>query len=158
HVSRWANRLRYVLRPVDRVGLYGPAAVLVSIPEATLDGVRQVASTLNGGDPPLVCRAVMFPGDGGSGEELIAALQVATRAGSTPPPPTDSHDIIVKNPAMKEVMATVKRLASSTIAVLINGETGTGKEVIARAIHEMGPRKKKPLRSINCAAIPQTLI
>src|SRR5690606_36316057 len=49
-------------------------------------------------------------------------------------------------------------LAQSTIAVLVHGETGTGKEVIARAIHEGGPRRKAPLRSINCAAIPQTLI
>jgi DNA-binding NtrC family response regulator len=158
HVSRWANRLRYCLRPVDRVGIYGPTAVLVALPEATVDGVRQVASALSGGEPHLTCRAVMFPGDGSSVEELIAALQVATRAGSTPPAPVDSSDIIVRNAAMKEVMATVKRLASSTIAVLINGETGTGKEVIARAIHDSGPRKKKPLRSINCAAIPATLI
>jgi transcriptional regulator with PAS, ATPase and Fis domain len=55
-------------------------------------------------------------------------------------------------------MTTVKRLAGSTIAVLIHGETGTGKEVIARAIHDGGPRKKQPLRTINCAAIPGTLI
>jgi two-component system response regulator AtoC len=59
---------------------------------------------------------------------------------------------------MKEVVATAKRLASSTVAVLIHGETGTGKEVIARAIHEGGPRKKHPLRTINCAAIPGMLI
>jgi len=60
--------------------------------------------------------------------------------------------------AMKQVMTTVKRLAQSTIAVLIHGETGTGKEVIATAIHDASPRKKKPLRTINCAAIPETLI
>jgi DNA-binding NtrC family response regulator len=52
----------------------------------------------------------------------------------------------------------VKRLAASNIAVLIHGETGTGKEVIARAIHEGGARRKAPLRCINCAAIPGTLI
>jgi two-component system response regulator AtoC len=65
---------------------------------------------------------------------------------------------VIKNAAMKQVMATVKRLAQSTIGVLLHGETGTGKEVIARAIHEGGPRKKQPLRCINCAAIPGTLI
>jgi transcriptional regulator with PAS, ATPase and Fis domain len=59
---------------------------------------------------------------------------------------------------MKQLMTTVKRVAQSTIAVLIHGETGTGKEVIARAIHDSGPRRKQPLRCINCAAIPQTLI
>jgi DNA-binding NtrC family response regulator len=66
--------------------------------------------------------------------------------------------VVVKNPAMKEVMATVKRLAHSTIAVLIHGETGTGKEVVARANHDGGPRKKQTLRCINCAAIPGMLI
>jgi DNA-binding NtrC family response regulator len=72
--------------------------------------------------------------------------------------PVDTAGIVVKNAAMKEVMATVKRLAQSTIGVLIHGETGSGKEVIAQAIHEGGSRKKAPIRAINCAAIPQTLL
>ena len=146
------------LRPVDRVGIYGPAAVLVSLPEATPEAVRGLVAALSGGDPPLSCSAVMFPGDGGSVEELIAALQVAKRDRMAPADAGDAPGVVVKNAAMKQVMATVKRLAQSTIGVLIHGETGTGKEVIARAIHEGGPRKKQPLRCINCAAIPGTLI
>ncbi|HWU88172.1 MAG TPA: FHA domain-containing protein, partial [Kofleriaceae bacterium] len=70
HVGRWASRLRLALRPVDRVGVFGPAAVLVSVPEATPDGVRGLVAALSGGEPPLSCSAVMFPGDGGSAEEL----------------------------------------------------------------------------------------
>jgi two-component system, NtrC family, response regulator AtoC len=158
HVSRWASRLRMKLRPVDRVGIYGPNAVMVSLPEATPEMVRQLADSLAGGDPVLVCGAVSFPFDGGSVEELIAAVQHATRSGRTPESAPDTGTIIVKNPAMKEVMTTVKRLATSTIAVLIHGETGTGKEVIARSIHDSGPRKKQPLRCVNCAAIPGMLI
>ncbi len=161
HVSRWAGRLRVRLRPVDRVGIYGPAAVLISLPEATPEAVQELAAALSGGEPPLTCGAVSFPADGGSVDELIAALQVATRAGrtaTTTRPPPDVTTVVVKNPAMKTVMATVKRLAQSNIAVLIHGETGAGKEVITRAIHDGGPRKKQPLRSINCAAIPATLI
>lgn len=157
HVSRWAARLRMQLRPVDRVGVFGPSAVLVSIPEATSDSVQNLISTLSSGAPPLICSAVTFPSDGSSVEELIAALRVAKRIDRPTAPPTDPG-IVVKSPAMKQVMATVKRLAQSTIAVLINGETGTGKEVIARAIHDAGARKKAPLRTINCAAIPGTLI
>jgi DNA-binding NtrC family response regulator len=157
HVSRWASRLRMVLRPVDRVAIYGPAAVLVSIPEATPEAVHALAAQLSGGDPPLVCGAVSFPADGSSVDELIAALQVATRAGRAPGD-ADPVAMVVKNPAMKEVMTTVKRLAHSTVAVLIQGETGTGKEVVARAIHDAGPRRKQALRCINCAAIPGMLI
>jgi DNA-binding NtrC family response regulator len=158
HVSRWASRLRIALRPVDRVGVFGPDAVLVSVPEATPDAVRALIAQLSGGDPPLACTAVLYPKDGGTADELITALQVAKRDRSAAQEPADSSAVVVKNAAMKQVMATVKRLAQSTISVLIHGETGTGKEVIARAIHESGPRKKQPLRCINCAAIPGTLI
>ncbi|MBA3453267.1 MAG: sigma 54-interacting transcriptional regulator, partial [Deltaproteobacteria bacterium] len=156
HISRWSSRLRARLRPVDRVGIYGPSALLVSLPEATPDTVRALADGLAGGDPALTCAVAMFPADGGSVEELIAALHAARRADR--PDSNDDPGVIVKSAAMKEVMSTIKRLARSTITVLIHGETGTGKEVIARAIHESGPRKKRPLRSLNCAAIPVTLI
>jgi two-component system response regulator AtoC len=162
HVSRWASRLRMVLRPVDRVGIYGPAAVLVALPEATPEALHALTQALSGGDPPLSCGAVSFPADGASVDELIAALQVAlrgaTRSGRDAAQPAEPSAVVVKNPAMKHVMATVKRLAQSTIAVLIHGETGTGKEVVARAIHDGGSRKKQPLRCINCAAIPGMLI
>ena len=155
HVSRWASRLRLRLRPVDRVGIYGPAAVLVSLPETTAESVQGLVTALSGGQPPLACTVVTFPADGGSVEELISAVHEGRAAGEEA---AQASAVIVKNAAMKQVMATVKRLAQSTIAVLINGETGTGKEVIARALHEGGPRKKQPMRTINCAAIPGTLI
>ncbi|MBA3463277.1 MAG: sigma 54-interacting transcriptional regulator [Deltaproteobacteria bacterium] len=161
HVSRWASRLRTQLRPVDRVGIYGPHAVLVSLPETTAEGAQSLAAALGGGDPPLTCRTVSFPADGGSVEELIAELRAVRRTDRSAretKDPVETSGVLAKNAAMKQVMATVKRVAQSTIAVLINGETGTGKEVIARAIHDAGPRKKYPLRSINCAAIPGQLI
>ena len=162
HVSRWASRLRMALRPVDRVGIYGPAAVLIALPETTPEAARAVAQQLSGGDPPLTAGAVNFPADGSSVDELIAAVQGAVRTGKQAAgkfaEPAEPGAVVVKNAAMKEVMATVKRLAQSSITVLVNGETGTGKEVLARSIHEAGPRRKAPLRSINCAAIPGTLI
>jgi DNA-binding NtrC family response regulator len=132
--------------------------VFVSLPETTSETARAFAASLADGDPPLVCGAVTFPDDGASAEELIAAVMRAgrSRAGRTTNP--DDPALLVKSEAMKEVMAQVKRLARSTIAVLIQGETGTGKEIIARAIHEGGPRKKHPIRCINCGAIPGTLI
>ena len=156
HVSKWASRLRMRLRAVDRVGLYGPAAVLIALPEATPEMVRGLAAELVGGEPKLAVNAVAYPADGSSVEELIAALRVAKRADRVVK--DDEAAVVIKSPEMKQVMQTVKRLAQSTIAVLIHGETGTGKEVITRAIHEQGARKQGPLRTINCAAIPQTLI
>jgi DNA-binding NtrC family response regulator len=66
--------------------------------------------------------------------------------------------IIGKTRAMQSLLEMVKRVASSAVSVLITGETGTGKEVMARAIHEMGPRAEKPFIPINCAAIQPTVM
>jgi PAS domain S-box-containing protein len=60
--------------------------------------------------------------------------------------------------AMKELFESVKRVAVTNATVLIFGETGTGKELIARSLHEAGTRKDKPLVLVNCAAIPGTLV
>lgn len=63
-----------------------------------------------------------------------------------------------EHPKMKEVFRIVAKIAPSNSTVLIVGESGTGKELIARAIHDGGPRRDKPFIAINCAAIPETLI
>ncbi len=69
-----------------------------------------------------------------------------------------SMDIIGHSKAMQEVFGLVAQVADSNTTVLITGETGTGKELIARAIHNNSPRKGGPLVQVNCAAIPDTLI
>ncbi len=63
-----------------------------------------------------------------------------------------------QNPAMRQLLELVAVLADSPTSVLICGETGTGKEVIARAIHRQGPRAAKPFVAINCAALPDNLL
>jgi DNA-binding NtrC family response regulator len=60
--------------------------------------------------------------------------------------------------AMQELYRQIERVAPSTAAVLIRGETGTGKELIAREIHRLGERAVGPFVAVNCAAIPETLI
>jgi two-component system, NtrC family, response regulator AtoC len=62
------------------------------------------------------------------------------------------------SPAMAEVRDTIRRSAASSATVLILGESGAGKEVVARAIHEASPRQGKPFIKINCAAFPDTLL
>ena len=69
-----------------------------------------------------------------------------------------SMDIIGHSTPMQEVFGMVAQVADSNTTVLITGETGTGKELIARAIHNNSPRKGGPLVQVNCAAIPDTLI
>jgi len=67
-------------------------------------------------------------------------------------------DIVAQSDAMKAVMAQAERVAPTDSTVLIQGETGTGKELLARAIHNMSTRKDRALVTVNCAAIPSTLI
>ncbi len=66
--------------------------------------------------------------------------------------------IIGRSEKMRTVFRTVERVADSRSSVLIAGESGTGKELVARAIHELGPRSAGPFVAVNCAAIPHSLI
>ena len=67
-------------------------------------------------------------------------------------------EIIGEAPAMQEVFRAIGRLASSSISVLINGQSGTGKELVAKALHKHSPRKDKNFIALNMAAIPKDLI
>ncbi len=76
------------------------------------------------------------------------------------PFPTDADELplIGRSPAMQEVYRTLARLMPTDLTVMITGESGTGKELIARALHQFGPRKAAPFSAINMAAIPRELI
>lgn len=66
--------------------------------------------------------------------------------------------IIGESPALKQTLAAAKTVAPSDASVVILGETGTGKELVARAIHQMSLRKEKSFIKVNCAAIPTGLL
>ncbi|MHB1012208.1 MAG: sigma-54-dependent transcriptional regulator [Desulfobacteria bacterium] len=70
----------------------------------------------------------------------------------------DAAGIVAENPAMKEILATVRKVAPTTATVLITGETGTGKEVIASLVHFQSPRREQPLVKVNCAALHENLL
>ncbi len=67
-------------------------------------------------------------------------------------------DIITKSPAMRAVLRMAEKAAASNIPVLVAGESGVGKELIARAIHGSGERRAKPFVAVNCGAMPENLI
>lgn len=70
----------------------------------------------------------------------------------------ESPEIIGEAPAMQEVFRAIGRLARSHITVLINGQSGTGKELVAKALHRHSPRSKQPFIALNMAAIPKDLM
>jgi formate hydrogenlyase transcriptional activator len=88
------------------------------------------------------------------------ALDRSPLRGSALPKGTVSgfEQIIGKSPALETVLGQVKRVAPTDSTVLIEGETGTGKELIARAIHDLSSRSERPFIKLNCAAIPLDLL
>ncbi|MDD4061928.1 MAG: sigma 54-interacting transcriptional regulator [Kiritimatiellae bacterium] len=68
------------------------------------------------------------------------------------------EDIVGRSPVMMRLFELLPQIAASTSTVLIEGPSGTGKELFARAIHNLSPRKKKPFIAVNCAALPDTLL
>lgn len=69
-----------------------------------------------------------------------------------------TRDIVGESPAIRKIMDTIERVAPTDARVLVTGENGTGKELVARWIHEKSLRNKGPLVEVNCAAIPSELI
>lgn len=68
------------------------------------------------------------------------------------------QDIIGKSAPMKNIFDLIDRVAAASTSILITGESGSGKEVVARAVHQRSPRSKKPFVAINCTAIPEDLL
>jgi DNA-binding NtrC family response regulator len=94
-------------------------------------------------------------------EDLARALSGMLAANTEPrmpQSPSVREELIGSSPPMREVQKTIGMLADSNATVLITGETGTGKELAARAIHEHGHRSGKPFVAVNCAAIPTDLM
>ncbi len=91
------------------------------------------------------------------GMECVRLMQRTVRMGL--PEEQMDDDVLLGNcPAMQEVYKAIGRVAATDATVLISGETGTGKELVARAIYQHSQRSEKPMLIINCTAIPETLL
>jgi two-component system response regulator HydG len=71
---------------------------------------------------------------------------------------TDAGEMVGRSPAIQDVLRLVKQVAPTAATVLIQGESGTGKELVARALHRLSPRGDRPFVTVNCAALPDTLL
>ncbi|MBS2011548.1 MAG: sigma-54-dependent Fis family transcriptional regulator [Deltaproteobacteria bacterium] len=92
------------------------------------------------------------------------ALTASRRARSAVPPmpaplaSVEGKSFVGESAPMREVFATIRKVAAGNSTVLVRGETGTGKELVARALHEASPRKDQPFVTVHCAALPETLL
>jgi DNA-binding NtrC family response regulator len=98
------------------------------------------------------------------GEQVVLGEVIATVQITTPEKPVVSAASggagapIAASAAMRTVLEMAARVAASAVPVILHGETGTGKEVVARFVHESSPRAARPMVSVNCAAIPAQLV
>ncbi|MEJ7728780.1 MAG: sigma 54-interacting transcriptional regulator [Polyangiaceae bacterium] len=172
-LRRWSPTVQARLRPVDQSAIYSGDTLEVLLPEMSTDEAKRFLPELIAGDRQgiLCCGAAVFPESARSAEELIeVARRALSEANAGAPlriaPPDETSQMVSTgsnvplsaSAKMQEVLATAARVARSAIPVLITGETGTGKEVIARYIHASSPRKDGPLITVNCGSIPPTLV
>lgn len=91
-------------------------------------------------------------------QRAIEAAQEQAIAAPAPANTAEDQEIIGQAPAMQEVFRAIGRLATSNITVLITGESGSGKELVAQALHRHSPRASEPFVALNMAAIPHDLV
>jgi formate hydrogenlyase transcriptional activator len=101
--------------------------------------------------PPSPFRWITFVQD-------LTARERAEKVADDPGTPQEYEEIVGTSAALKRVMGQVEIVAPTDATVLVLGETGTGKELVARAIHKMSARRNRPFITLNCAAIPTGLL
>ncbi|ACY14009.1 sigma 54-interacting transcriptional regulator [Haliangium ochraceum] len=176
------DRLVARVRPMDTLAEYSPSEYAVLVPETDaatgMDAARELLRTAREqhldslqARAPVHVRAglAVFPRHASQAGELLSRAQGALRralaedvdepvvaAGEEPAPSDD--ELVIRDPQMQRVHALVRKVADTNITVLILGETGVGKEVVAEAVHRSGGRQQRPFVRLNCASIPGNLL
>jgi len=144
------------------------------------DALARIGAAAGGRRPPVLVRlpatsatsevalraagaAAVTSRDGSAGMRPLAALLAELDPAGAPDPVGDADcarrpALVARSAAMRDVLLLVERAASSHATALLTGETGTGKEVLARAIHEGSPRRRGAFVAVNCAAFPESLL
>jgi two-component system, NtrC family, response regulator AtoC len=150
------------LRPIDVLGLFGPRECELLLPGLACDIARPLvaafAQRLGSAGPVGIAS---YPLDGQHVAALLARAGFRARvsAGHADRRGVDAADpVVCVEESMRRLQALAERAAGGAISVLILGETGVGKEVLARAIHAASARADRPLVSINCAALSPSLL
>ncbi len=169
------------IEAAEALALAAYDAVVVDVPDADLASLTLERIRVHAGAPPILIRldapefaraqALLSAGaadvvrrnpesPGEEAADLIARIEKCAarhrRAGPSDAPRLSG--IVGNSAGMDEVFALVGCAARSRATVLITGETGTGKELVARAIHDRSPRRRRPFVAINCAAFPESLL
>jgi hypothetical protein len=147
-----------VLRQIDVAGEYGAGEYEVLLVDTAAAAAEERAAALVArlGQQGVIARAgvACFPRDGRAPDELLACAQGKARPAAVATP----TGFIVEDRAMIQLRRVIERVAGGTLSVLLLGETGVGKEVLAEEVHRRSPRRKRPFLRLNCAAMTETLL
>ncbi len=142
-----------------------PAAQVIMLsgrqaPQTIVEAVRLGAAdyVLKPGDPDGVGEAALEAAIRNALERESLSAEVARLSAQAAEDPQGTQVSWVSGAAMQPVLAMVERVADSDVGVLLRGESGVGKEVIARELHRRSPRRTKPFVKVNCAALPADLL
>ncbi|MEQ8272922.1 MAG: sigma 54-interacting transcriptional regulator [Deltaproteobacteria bacterium] len=158
HSADVQRSLTSKLGPLDAVAAYAPNEYEILLLDAAPSRAEAVADELREDFARLDLVAhvglASFPSDGLTAQTLIAAARASLegRVVQEPAP------VVVEDETMKALYTMVERVARGTITVLLTGETGAGKEVLAEALHAASPRRRGPMVRINCAALSESLV
>ncbi|MDX2023065.1 MAG: sigma 54-interacting transcriptional regulator [Deltaproteobacteria bacterium] len=164
------DQMRALLEGWDHMGIYGLGYLVAAHTGWDLTQAERTAYAIASQIKDAKVSVAVFPDHGTSADHLIETLREMVRQTtkdvhvvSVPLGPTlrnlvSVDEAIVHSPKMASVFAAVAKVAASRAPVLLMGETGTGKEVVAQAIVKAGPRSTKPFIPVNCGALPPALI
>jgi two-component system response regulator AtoC len=165
--GRLAATLAAHLRPIDAAAALADHEVVAILPELDGGAAQATARALLAAVAGDRAGVAVAPRDGCDLDTLLGAARAAALAATTGAVTAADVDVlrlgfgdktvVVADPAMRRLYELIRRLARSELPVLIHGETGSGKELAAAAIHHGSTRARGPLVSINCAALPDSL-
>jgi two-component system, NtrC family, response regulator AtoC len=150
------------LGPQDSIALYAPSEYEILLIESSRQEAEQAAAGIRFGLSRLGASVQVglacFPQDGQDPEVLAACAGATVRGRPRGDLISGEQSLIIDDLAMRQLYQLAERVAISDISVLVLGETGVGKEVLAKAIHAHSRRANKPFLPINCGAVPAELL
>ena len=151
--------LASALRADDVVGIYGPGdyeALLVERSQSEAEKVVEaVQFAFADFGLKVVIALALFPRDGRNADRLVACAGLKLRGEDTE---RRAGKVVVRSPAMRRLYEFIERIAPGEISVLLLGDTGVGKEVMAEEVHRLSPRRERPFLRLNCAALTESLL
>jgi DNA-binding NtrC family response regulator len=157
----FADAVAPVLRVPDMLAVYGPQEYELLLPNTTPDLTAAIAQDvterLRGLGVTASTGTARYPRDGVTPEQLLSVACDRVRGAEPASGPSDPA-VILQDPGMRRVHQLATRAAAGNINILIVGETGAGKEVMAETVHRLSPRAKAPFLCLNCAAFADNLL